>query len=127
MLVESFSILNIVERERYSRGISDSNPGCQGPYSAESDSMVIADVFEWKPVSCSAVPCHPLGGQVSLILSSDSLVTPPLGHTEKNSVRAMFSVSPRTWTLLDMTSKLTTDQSSAKTAANSCSFMGAKS
>lgn len=26
------------------------------------------NVFEWKPVSCSAVPCHSLGGQVSLIL-----------------------------------------------------------
>src|SRR4029077_11110396 len=57
ILVETFSILNIVERGRYSRGISDSNPGCQEPYSAESGSMVIAEISS-NGNSCRAPPSH---------------------------------------------------------------------
>src|SRR5450830_1939158 len=42
MLVEMFSLLNIVESGKYSRGNSDSKPGFQGPYSAGCCSIVIA-------------------------------------------------------------------------------------
>src|ERR1700756_1665783 len=78
MLVETFSILNIVERGRYSGGISDSSPGCQEPYSAESGSMVIAEMSSFDPVpsfvgfeflaKLTRYSIHPRAGQVSLIL-----------------------------------------------------------
>src|ERR1039458_8367722 len=42
MLVETFSLLNIVESGKYSRGNSDSKPGFQAPYSAGCCSIVIA-------------------------------------------------------------------------------------
>src|SRR5450755_57743 len=42
MPVETFSLLNIVESGKYSRGNSDSKPGLQAPYSAGCCSIVIA-------------------------------------------------------------------------------------
>src|ERR1017187_9043411 len=42
MLVETFSLMNIVESGKYSRGNCDSKPGYQAPYSAGSGSIIIA-------------------------------------------------------------------------------------
>ena len=42
MLVETFSLMNIVESGKYSRGNCDSKPGSQAPYSTGSGSIIIA-------------------------------------------------------------------------------------
>jgi hypothetical protein len=47
MLVETFSFLNIVERDKYSRGNCDSKPGFQAPYSAGSGSILIVLSYRW--------------------------------------------------------------------------------
>jgi hypothetical protein len=42
MTVDTFSLLKIVESGKYSGGNSDSKPGFQGPYSAGSGLILIA-------------------------------------------------------------------------------------